>query len=208
MGATSVSEGGAAAYLGRPASHSSHRVCSNFGTLDPVDGFLLRTAGFAETGSSTRDGTALADSSKSGALRKEIDAMTLCKGLVAGLAFGLAAIGVSGSASAVPATAGQSAISDLRGEIRSEGDVIRVATQWDRRRHGDRKRGRSGKYRYYHGGYYYATPWWQVGMVPGVVIGVPTPWSPAWFSYCERKYPRFNRRTGRYYHKGSWVVCR
>ena len=41
-----------------------------------------------------------------------------------------------------------------------------------------------------------------------VVVGIPTPWSPAWFTYCERKYGRFDRKTGRYYRGGRWVACR
>ena len=66
------------------------------------------------------------------------------------------------------------------------------------------------KYSRSHGGYYYATPWWQVGvpLAPGLVVGVPTPWTPAWFSYCERKYGHFDRKSGRYYRGGRWVECR
>jgi hypothetical protein len=40
----------------------------------------------------------------------------------------------------------------------------------ERDRHGDRSRSRHGQFRYFHEGYYYATPWWTVG-VPGVVVG-------------------------------------
>jgi hypothetical protein len=40
----------------------------------------------------------------------------------------------------------------------------------ERDRHGERSRSRHGQFRYFHEGYYYATPWWTVG-VPGVVVG-------------------------------------
>jgi hypothetical protein len=43
-------------------------------------------------------------------------------------------------------------------EIRREGKVV-----WDRDRHGERSRRRGGRLRYFHEGYYYATPWWTVG---------------------------------------------
>ena len=35
----------------------------------------------------------------------------------------------------------------------------------DRDRHGERMRHREGRFRHYHGGYYYATPWWTTGIV-------------------------------------------
>ena len=46
----------------------------------------------------------------------------------------------------------------------------KTSRRYDRDRHGDRRRSREGRYRYFHEGYYYATPWWGVG--PGVVVGV------------------------------------
>jgi hypothetical protein len=45
-----------------------------------------------------------------------------------------------------------------------------LATDVDRDRHGQRSRSRHGQFRYFHEGYYYATPWWTVGL-PGVVVG-------------------------------------
>jgi hypothetical protein len=33
------------------------------------------------------------------------------------------------------------------------------------RRRGERRRSREGKFRYFHEGYYYATPWWTTGVV-------------------------------------------
>ena len=38
---------------------------------------------------------------------------------------------------------------------------------YDRRRHGVRYRYKRGAYVYYYGGYYYARPWWTIG-VPGI----------------------------------------
>jgi hypothetical protein len=49
-------------------------------------------------------------------------------------------------------------------------DQGRMSRRYDRDRHGERRRSREGRYRYFHDGYYYATPWWSVG--PGVVVGV------------------------------------
>jgi hypothetical protein len=138
--------------------------------------------------------------------QKEIESMTLRTALIAGTVLGIGAIsGLSVSASAATIGTSNHAISSMYG---SDGAVIQVQDRrWDRRRHGDRRRHREGRYRHFYGGYYYATPWWQVG-IPGVVVGIPTPWTPAWFTYCERKYGRFDRRTGRYYRGGRWVECR
>jgi hypothetical protein len=138
--------------------------------------------------------------------------MTLRRGLVAGAVLGWAVIsGSSGLASAATIVAGN-AIGGFKGQLGDSSYTQIAEGKWDRRRHGDRQRNRSDRYRYFHGGYYYATPWWEVGVptpVPGIVIGVPTPWTPGWFSYCERKYGRwkFDRKTGRYYRGGRWVVC-
>ena len=134
--------------------------------------------------------------------------MTLRTALIAGTVLGLGAISAfSVSASAATINGAAPAITSLNG---SDGVVTKVQNRkWDRRRDGDRRRYRDARYRYFYGGYYYATPWWQVGVgVPGVVVGIPTPWTPGWFSYCERKYGRFDRRTGRYYRSGKWVACR
>jgi hypothetical protein len=49
-------------------------------------------------------------------------------------------------------------------------DDSRTSRRYDRDRHGERRRSREGRYRYFHEGYYYATPWWTIG--PGVVVGV------------------------------------
>jgi hypothetical protein len=144
----------------------------------------------------------------SGDLQKEIESMTLRTALIAGTILGLGAIsGLGVSASAATIGSANPAISNMND---SDGVVTKVQERkWDRRRHGDRRRHREGRYRYLYGGYYYATPWWQVGVgIPGVVVGIPTPWTPAWFTYCERKYGHFDRRTGRYYRGGRWVDCR
>jgi hypothetical protein len=47
-------------------------------------------------------------------------------------------------------------------EKRREGKVA-----YDRDRHGQRMRHREGRFRYFHEGYYYATPWWTTGIVVG-----------------------------------------
>jgi hypothetical protein len=41
----------------------------------------------------------------------------------------------------------------------------------DRDRHGERMRHREGRFRYFHEGYYYATPWWTVGVAVDGGIG-------------------------------------
>jgi hypothetical protein len=50
---------------------------------------------------------------------------------------------------------------EMRKDGRREGKVV------DRDRHGERMRHREGRYRYFHEGYYYATPWWTTGIVVG-----------------------------------------
>jgi hypothetical protein len=140
--------------------------------------------------------------------KKEIELMTLRTALIAGTILGLGMIsGLSAPASAATMNTGSPAVSGMDAR---DGVVTKVQNRkWDRRRDGDRRRSRDARYRYRYGGYYYATPWWQVGVgVPGVVVGIPAPWSPAWFTYCERKYGRFDRKTGRYYRGGRWVDCR
>jgi hypothetical protein len=53
---------------------------------------------------------------------------------------------------------------------KEQSDEGKMSRRYDRDRHGERRRSREGRYRYFHEGYYYATPWWTVG--PGVVVGV------------------------------------
>ena len=52
-----------------------------------------------------------------------------------------------------------------RGDDRSvrDGKRERKEASRDRDRHGERSRSREGRFRYFHGGYYYATPWWTTG---------------------------------------------
>src|SRR5262245_57293592 len=47
----------------------------------------------------------------------------------------------------------------------------KMSRGYDRDRHGERRRSREGRYRYFHEGYYYATPWWGPGVVVGGGIG-------------------------------------
>ena len=135
--------------------------------------------------------------------------MTHRAALFAGTVLGLAAIaGLSVAASAATISTANPAISSVNSDNSA---VTKVAMrQWDPRKDGDRRRKRAGKYRYFRGGYYYANPWWQLGvpLAPGLVVGIPTPWTPAWFGYCERKYGHFDRKTGRYYRGGRWIDCR
>jgi hypothetical protein len=62
---------------------------------------------------------------------------------------------------------------EVKQSIEIEGDRAPARGErdrkWDRRKHGERWRHRHGKYRHYHDGYYYAVPWWTVG-VPVVVV--------------------------------------
>jgi hypothetical protein len=144
-------------------------------------------------------------------LKEEIEPMILRTALLAGTVLGLGAIaGLAGTASAATMNSANRMITGINA---SDSAVTKIAMRaYDPRRDGERRRYRGGQFRYFHEGYYYATPWWQVGvgvpLAPGLVVGVPTPWTPAWFSYCERKYGHFDRKTGRYYHGGRWVDCR
>jgi len=135
--------------------------------------------------------------------------MILRTALFARTVLGLTAIsGLSVSASAATINTANPTVSGVNSSSSAVTEI--AARQWDRRRDGDRRRNRDKRYRYFHGGYYYANPWWQIGvpLAPGLVVGIPTPWTPAWYGYCERKYGKFDRKTGRYYRGGRWIACR
>jgi hypothetical protein len=79
--------------------------------------------------------------------------------------------------------------------------------KYDARKHGHRVKIRTGKYVHFHGGYWYASPWWTVA-VPPVVVGVPAFGTPAWYGYCKAKYKTWDPRRGKWRNsKGVWVPC-
>jgi hypothetical protein len=55
---------------------------------------------------------------------------------------------------------------EMKREGKREGKVV-----WDRDRHGERSRRREGRFRHFHDGFYYATPWWTTGIVVDGGIG-------------------------------------
>ena len=103
--------------------------------------------------------------------------MTHRAALFAGTVLGFAGLSVAASAATI--STANPAISS----VNSDNSAVTKAAmrQWDPRKDGDRRRKRAGKYRYFRGGYYYANPWWQLGvpLAPGLVVGIPTPWTPA-----------------------------
>jgi hypothetical protein len=121
----------------------------------------------------------------------------------------MAAAGLSvagASAGTMPIDAGLSTPAD-----RSYVELAGAGVKYDRRRHGPRYKSRRGKHVHFHEGYWYATPWWTgvtVG-IPGVVgVTVPLFGTPGWYTYCERKYKTFDRRSGKFRDRhGKWVRC-
>jgi hypothetical protein len=60
----------------------------------------------------------------------------------------------------------------------------------------------------YYGPRYYGAPYY--GRTPARYYGgVPAPWTPAWYAYCEAKYRSFNPRTGMFLgYDGQYHLCR
>jgi hypothetical protein len=71
--------------------------------------------------------------------------------------------------------------------------VQTVAFVYVRGKHGARYRYRRAGYGYHYGGYWYARPWWTIGVGP-VVVGGPV--------YGPRY--RYRRAGYGYYHRGYW----
>lgn len=69
----------------------------------------------------------------------------------------------------------------------AETSLVQEVAKWDRKRHGDRKRSRGGKYRHYHGGYWYATPWWMIPAI-GIGIGIGAARCDSVHRDCRRRY--------------------
>jgi len=61
---------------------------------------------------------------------------------------------------------GQSDEQSSSREMKKDGkEAMANGRRMDRDRHGERMRHREGRFRHYHEGYYYATPWWTTGIV-------------------------------------------
>jgi len=61
---------------------------------------------------------------------------------------------------------GQSGDEEASRDVKRQGKLA-----YDRDRHGERMRHREGRFRYFHEGYYYASPWWTVGVAVEGGIG-------------------------------------
>ena len=68
--------------------------------------------------------------------------------------------------------------------------------KWNRHRHGDRRRYRSGRYRHYHGGYWYDNPWWILPMLgAGIALGSRDRYYGGdHVAWCEDRYNSYNPR--------------
>jgi hypothetical protein len=60
---------------------------------------------------------------------------------------------------------GEGQTSDDQSSREMEKDRKEATVDRGDRRRGERRRSREGKFRYFHEGYYYATPWWTTGVV-------------------------------------------
>jgi hypothetical protein len=94
----------------------------------------------------------------------------------------------------------------------SQIELVAAKVMYDRSRHGPRYKHKQGKYVHFHEGYWYAAPWWSGGLtvgIPGLVgVTVPLFGTPGWYTYCERKYSSFDRKTGKFRDRhGKWVRC-
>jgi hypothetical protein len=80
------------------------------------------------------------------------------------------------------------------------------ARQYDSRRHGSRHRQARSGYRYHHGGYYYASPWWLAAPAFGLSIIVPQHSGQTYSGYshsahvqwCFNRFRSYNAATDRY----------
>ena len=118
-----------------------------------------------------------------------------------GIALGCLALSGATSAGTVPLpTASQFAAPEAVTQVGHR--------RYDPGRHGHRVKVRTGKFVHFHGGYWYASPWWTVAVPPvfvgpRIVVGTP-----AWHSYCKAKYKTWDPRRGKWRNaKGVWVPC-
>jgi len=87
--------------------------------------------------------------------------------------------------------------------------------RYDRNRHGERYRYKHGRYKHYHNGYYYASPWWLfaaplVGGALSGAFGAPRYQGNAHVEWCLNRYRSYNPNTdtflgydGRYHRCNS-----
>lgn len=82
--------------------------------------------------------------------------------------------------------------------------------KWRRDRHGDRREYRSGRYRHYHGGYWYSNPWWVLPMVgAGIAIGSRDRYYGGYggnhVEWCLNRYRSYNVRTNTWVSYSGYV---
>lgn len=142
--------------------------------------------------------------------------MNIFKAAVVGAVGFAALIGLSfssGGASANPALNPGSALSPQQPEFVQTVDYHRWGDRphyddrhrYDRRYHGDRYRSPRGAYRHrYTDGYYYANPWWVLGLGaaiavepvrPGRVRPIAPARSQAHVAWCFDRYRSYNQRS-------------
>jgi hypothetical protein len=128
----------------------------------------------------------------------------IAAGLVGGamLMFGTAAPAsattLSGAAISAPVELG--AVHEIR---HRPGHRVRTdrPRRWDRHRHGPRFRHARPGFRHFHGGFFYATPWW---LGPGISLGltVPAPRAglpSAHVQWCMARYRTYDPATDTYF---------
>ncbi len=87
--------------------------------------------------------------------------------------------------------------------------------RYDKRHHGDRYKHKHGKYKHYHDGWWYAWPWWSVG----IGIGIGSYWGDYWdtpvyagydahVAWCLRRYRSYDPASDTYLgYDGRYHRC-
>ena len=113
---------------------------------------------------------------------------TLARLLVAGLTCAGGIVLVAQTASAMP-------VVHYDPMAKTSGsNILPAAWVYVQTRHGHRYRARRAGYGYYYGGYWYARPWWTIGIGP-VIVYNPALYGPRY---------RYRRPGYGYYHHGYW----
>ncbi|WP_342641813.1 BA14K family protein [Rhodoligotrophos ferricapiens] len=130
--------------------------------------------------------------------------LTIAAGL---LMFGVAALGGTppqASAAPIGSVLKQASTAADANSLIHEVQSRRYRGSYHRHRHGPRYRHRRPGYRYYHGGYYYRTPWWLgaaaaagiagtiAGAAAGAARGAAASSHVAW---CQQRYRSYNPAT-------------
>jgi hypothetical protein len=83
---------------------------------------------------------------------------------------------------------------------------------WNRWRHGPRYRYRRPGFRHYHGGWWYRSPWWGLGitvpLVPPLVAAPLPAYGGSHVAWCEARYRSYNPATDQYLgYDGYYHYC-